>query len=119
MLKKKNRLVSDYEFNKVYRLGENHKSLSFDIFYLDVRDYDGPSKIGIVVSNKFSKVAPKRNRTKRVFREAVRNNLEKIKDGFWVVIKPKEPSKDKKYEEINEEFNKVLSKISISRKLRG
>lgn len=114
MLEKKNRLTSDYEFNKVYRQGNKYKSSSFDIFYLKPNDYKGPSKFGFVVSNKFGKVAPKRNRIKRVFREVIRKNLGEIKDNYWIIIKPKHPSKNKNYEEINSEFNKVLPKIPVS-----
>ncbi len=114
MLKKKNRLISNYEFNSVYRKGKKFRSLSFDLFYLNKNNAE-PSRFGFVVSNKFSKVAPKRNRVKRVFREIVKNNLDKFEDGLWVVIKPKPISLEKNYEEISTEFNKVLSKISITR----
>lgn len=115
MLKKKNRLTTDYEFNNVYRKGKKHSSEYFDIFYLSKKDYEGPTKVGFVVSNKFSKVAPKRNRVKRVFREIIKENLEKINDNLWIIIKPKPLSLEKNYEEISTEFNKVLSKIPISR----
>lgn len=114
MLKKQNRLTSDYEFKKVHRFGKKLQTPFFDIFYLDVKDYGDSSKIGFIISNKFSKVAPKRNRVKRVFREVVRLNLEKIKDGYWIVIHPKKSSIGKGYEEINNEFNKVLSKVPFS-----
>lgn len=114
MLKKKNRLTSNHEFNRVYRSGTKVRTPLFDIFYLQLNDSTVPSKFGFVVSNKFSKVAPKRNKIKRVFREVVRENFEKIKSGYWIVIKPKDPSKHKEYEEINTEFNKVLSKVPFS-----
>lgn len=115
MLKEENRLKTTYEFNKTRRLGRRYRGPLFDVFYLDVRNYDGPSRIGIVATIKFDKSAVKRNRVKRVFREVVRLNLSKIKGGFWIVIHPKKITIDKGYEEINTEFNKVLPKIFITR----
>jgi ribonuclease P protein component len=114
MLKKDNRLSTTYEFNKVRREGESFRSKNFMMFYLDVSGYDGPTRVGIVVSTKYSKVAPVRNRVKRVFREVVRLNLDKIKDGYWLVIQPFKSATEKGYEEINTEFNKALSQIPIS-----
>ena len=114
MLKKENRLSTTYEFNKVRRLGRKVRGPYFDIFYLKINNYAGPSRVGVVVTNKFSPVAPKRNRVKRIFREMVRLELENIPNGYWVVIHPKQIVLEKDYEELRAEFNKVLSKISFS-----
>lgn len=115
MLKKGSRLLTNYEFNKVRRQGKRYKTDFLTIYYLDVSGYDGPSRFGIVIPNKFSKSAVVRNRVKRVFREVIRLNIDKILDGFWIVIYPAQVSEDKGYEVINEDFNKVLSKVSLAR----
>lgn len=115
MLNKQNRLTTNFDFNVVKKHGEKFSAEFFNLYYLDAKDYDGPSRFGIVVPNSFSKSAPERNRAKRLLREMVRLNLEEIKDGYWVVIFPKDSIKEKKYEEIGIEFNKVLSKIPITR----
>jgi len=114
MLPKKHRLSSTYEFNKVRKFGIEVKSKYFYLYYLNVDNFDSFSRVGIVVSNKFSKSAPARNRVKRIFREVVRNNLENINNGYWIVIHPRKITEGKKYEEINAEFNKVLSEIPVS-----
>lgn len=111
MLPKQNRLSTNYEFNKTRRFGTRERTPLFDIYYLEERNYDGPSKIGIVVSNKFEKVAPKRNRIKRVFREVIRKNLDRIKPGYWIVIHPRQFAKGKNVEEVSTEFNKILQKV--------
>lgn len=111
MLPKPNRLSSTYEFNKTRRLGKKVSTPLFDIFYLDIYDYKGPSRIGVVVTNKYSKIAPVRNRVKRVFREALRHNVAKMKPGYWIVVHPKKSAEKKGYEEISAEFNKVLPKV--------
>jgi ribonuclease P protein component len=115
MLKKENRLSSDFEFNITRKYGKYYKSESFHIYFLVPKKYEGPTKVGIVVSNKFSKNATDRNRVKRIFREIVRKNFEKINKGnLWIVIHPKIHCLKKKNEEINSEFNKILQKASFS-----
>lgn len=115
MLKKANRLVSGYEFNKVRRFGNKYTTRYFHIFWLQPRNYSGPTKIGIVVSNKFHKSAVKRNRVRRVFREVVQHSLPQIKDNLWLVLHPKFFTIDKGYEEINSEFIAVLQKIPVTK----
>lgn len=119
MLPKKSRLKDKYEFNKVRYLANKqstkYSGKLFHIFWLDVDDFDGASKIGIVISNKFHKSAVKRNKTKRYFREAFRKYSDKMKHGYWVVVHPKFISIDKTYEEIDTDVAKVLQKIPIAR----
>lgn len=115
MLKKENRLSSNFEFNITRKYGNYHKGKYFHVYFLVPRNYEGPTKVGVVVSNKFSKNAVTRNRIKRIFREVVRENFEKINKGnLWIVIHPKVSCADKKYEEISAEFNKVLQEASFS-----
>ncbi len=115
MLKKQNRLTSKFEFNVTKKYGKKFSAKFFNLYYLDAKNYEGEPKFGIVVPNTFSKSAPQRNRAKRLLREVVRLNLEGFKNGYWIVIFPKDSIKDTKYEEISTEFNKVLSEIFISR----
>lgn len=70
--------------------------------------------MGVVVPNSYSKVAPVRNRVKRVFREVLRLNLGKIKVGYWIVLHPKKLAQEKKYEKVSVEFNKALSKVPFA-----
>lgn len=115
MLKKENRLTSDFEFNVTRKYGKYFKGKYFHIYFLTPKKYEGPTKVGIVVSNKFSKSAVERNRIKRVFREIVKNNFEKMNNGnLWVVVHPKITSVEAKYEEISIEFNKILQEASFS-----
>lgn len=115
MLKKQNRLSTTFEFNIARKYGKKVRGGYFDIYILDAKNYDGPPRIGIVVSNRLEKSAAKRNRIKRVFREAVSSNLGIIKNGYWVVIHPRSSSKDKNSEEISIEINKVLSEFFSAR----
>lgn len=115
MLKKENRLSSNFEFNVARKYGKYVEGDLFHIYFLKPKNYEGSTKIGIVVSNKFSKKAVERNRAKRLYREVIKNNFQKLpKENLWIVIHPKFNSLGKTYEEINFDFNKVLQKTSFS-----
>lgn len=114
MFPKQYRMTSTYEFNKTRKLGRKVASDSFDIFYIPQNNKDAQSRIGIVATLRFSPKAPVRNRVKRIFRELMRANLDRIVSGYLVVIHPKRIALDKKYEELSVEFNKVLSEVSLT-----
>ena len=104
MLKKENRLTSKVEFNITRKYGGKKSGNHFHIFYLQTKKYIGPTKVGIVISNKFDKRAVKRNKVKRLFREVIRKNMNLLPDNLWVVIHPRFHTIDKSYEEINTDF---------------
>ena len=114
MLKKPNRLSSNFEFNVVKKYGYHIEGVYSHIYWLKPKNYTGEPKIGIVISNKFDKRAVVRNRVKRVFREIVQKNLENISKDHWIVIYPKFSSLNKSYEEISSDFSKILQKISFT-----
>jgi ribonuclease P protein component len=115
MLKKENRLISNFEFNVARKYGDHIEGDLSHVYFVTPKNYEGPTKVGIVVSNKLHKNAVFRNRIKRLYREAVRNNFDKINKGnLWIAIHPKFNSKDKTYEEINADYNKILQKASLS-----
>lgn len=116
MLNKQNRLKTSFEFGLVRRRGSFSRFEMFDLYVLENFKFPAaPIKFGIVISNKFSKSAVIRNRVRRVFREYFRLNINKFKNGFWVVVYPRYSSLGKGYEEINQSFNKVLSKLPFVR----
>ena len=114
MLKRQFRLSSKYEFNITRKYGKNAEGKWFYMYYLIPRNYKGVSKAGIVISNKYSKSAVKRNKLKRLFREALRANFDRIPEGFWIVIYPKHQAGRKKYEEISTAFAKTIQEVFVS-----
>jgi ribonuclease P protein component len=121
MLKRENRLKTRYEYNKVRRDGVHVTSDLFHLYYLKrgvgAGKSPSPTKVGIVISNKFSKSAVKRNRVKRLIREAVRQNFDRIRPGYWIVIHPKFKTINASYEKINTDFTKILQKVPFSEEL--
>jgi len=68
------------------------------------------------VSKKFHKNAVVRNRVKRLFRESVRENFDKISSGWWLVFHPRFICLGASYEEINANVAALLQKIPFSGK---
>jgi ribonuclease P protein component len=84
MLPYKNRLINRGDFERVYRYGN---FFSFGNITLKVgKNKLNLTRIGFSVGIKFSKKAVERNRIKRQLREIVHKNLNKIKDGFDLVV---------------------------------
>lgn len=114
MLKKENRLSTDFEFNVTRKHGKKVSGDLCSAFFLQPNNYQGPARIGIVVPKKISKIAVKRNRLKRVFSEIIRRKTGELPENVWVVVHPKPASLKENYEKISTDVNKVLSKISLS-----
>ena len=114
MLKKQNRLSTDYEFNLTRKYGRNLVSRYFYLYVLNPQNYEGPTRVGIIVSNRFDKSAAKRNRIKRIYREVIRNNFDKLPPKLWIIVYPKSGSREAKYEAINAEFIDILQKEFIA-----
>ncbi len=75
-------------------------------FYLSARDL---KKVGFVVSNKVSLKASRRNRIKRRLRGLVKDSLEKIPQGYLVLMVKKDYQKEKG---LVEDFNEQLTKLT-------
>ena len=114
MLKKDNRLTSKFEYNVTRKHGTYYEGDTFHMYALKPTNYEGPSKVGIVISNKFDKRATKRNKLKRTYRETIRKVFDGLPDNLWIVVQPKFFAKEKTYEEVSADVTKTLQKISIS-----
>ena len=108
MLKKKNRLTSNFQFNVTRKYGQKYEGDCMFVYVLKPLKYSGETRAGIVVPNKMHKKAVKRNRVKRLFREALKNYLDKMGRQRWVVIHPKFNCLE------NTDLNKVLQKMSFA-----
>lgn len=82
MLSQVNRLKTTRDFDTVYRRGSHFKGRYGKLIIFDRGD-DGPARVGIIVSAKRGN-AVKRNRVKRLIREAFRSYLAEMKSGIDV-----------------------------------
>ncbi len=115
MLKKINRLSSKFEYNITKKYGANASGRFAHVYLLKPTNYTGPAKAGIVIPNSFNKSAVKRNRIKRLFREALRLNFDKIPENHWLVVYPRYSSQKKTYEEICTDLINTIQKVSVTR----
>jgi ribonuclease P protein component len=98
MLKKKNRMGRNKEFDRAFKVGQ-----SFYGKILGVKAVDNSlafSRLGVLISTKVSKKAVIRNHFKRQIREVVRAELPSLKSGKDLVIIVFPQILDKKFEEI-------------------
>lgn len=111
MLPKRNRILKKSEFQEVLRKGKVAQGRLFGVAIHQSRG-DFP-KVGIVVSNKISKLAVKRNRARRLLREVIRKMAPGFKNGVWLVFLAKKPIIGAEYKEIEEELSLVLKRTGI------
>lgn len=111
MLPLKNRLKKKKDFENAFAEGKTAKGKYFFLKTLKTESED--SKIGFIVSKKVSKKAVERNRVKRLFREAVRLELARIKPGYSLVFIVLNSAKEKDLTEIKQEIVFILGKYGL------
>lgn len=116
MLSRQNRLVSKFDFLSLKRSGQTVFAPFFN--FSCSADSQGGKRLrfGFIISTKIDKRATVRNRTKRLFREAVRLFLKEKElndrwQGLMGVFIIKRSAVGKNYEEISSGVNQVLSKV--------
>ncbi len=107
-MKRINTIKKNEDFLKVIKKGKFFKARSMTFYYLKTSDVN--YKFGISVSKKLGK-AHLRNYYKRWFRSIIDNYSDKYKDGDYFVIIIRKDIKDMKYDEVEEEFKRILYKV--------
>lgn len=112
MLAAEYRLSGQKEFARVEKEGKIFQSKSFGLAYYERGDTEH-ARFGIVVSNKISKEATKRNRVKRALRESVRQSMGYMKRGVDVVFLAKKVCLSESTEELMREARAALTETGI------
>lgn len=111
MLPKQNRLKKKKDFERVFKKGQGARE---DFLFLKfTKNNLKVSRFGFVVSQKISKKATLRNKTKRRLRDAVRMKLPGIKPGFdgaWVALKGLELES---FPETKKTIDRILKKAKL------
>jgi len=105
MLQKKFRVPKE-TISQLYRHGKRIYSNTFS--YLYIPNTLGISRLAIVVGKKVSKSAAKRNRIKRLIREAFQQMLHSSKNTVDWLIFPKKDCSRKNMQAVLEELKKVV-----------
>ncbi|ODS31971.1 MAG: ribonuclease [Candidatus Scalindua rubra] len=106
---KKERLRKRKEFQKVFDEGKVFSNDQTTVYAL--LNNDSVSRLGFVVGRKFGN-APKRNRFKRIFREAYRLNKNLLNNGVDIIIIPRSGLTDLSLRAIEDKFKKILAQIN-------
>lgn len=118
MLSSKNRLRKKSDINRVFRQGV--RMAGNFIFLRFAKNNLNTNRFTFIISSKISKKAVLRNRIKRQLREVFKNISFKQQPGFDFLVVAKPGIINKKFKEIKEEINGILSSKNnktISKKL--
>lgn len=110
MLPKENRLKKKLEFRQVLEKGKMFQSGLFGAAVLKTADMT-PPRVGIVISTKLSKLATKRNRTKRLLREAIKNEIGGLEPGTRLVFLAKKAILEAGQGAVLKEVENLVKKI--------
>ena len=114
VLKKENRISKRKEVEEMKRLRSVYQSPIFGMLLADKKD--NQRKFLMVVSKKISKKAVDRNRIRRLLSEAVRLNLEQVREGVRVGFLVRKAILGKGLEEVKREVEAGLVKTGVVEK---
>jgi len=111
MLKKIQRLTKDKEFDQIFKDGASSYNKLMGIKVLENElEY---SRLGIIISNKVSKSAVKRNKLKRQLREIFKPRMEQLKKKYDIVVIVLPPAIDKIYQELEKATEQAFKKLKL------
>ncbi len=111
MLKKKNRINLNKDFDQVFK---NSQSFYNDVFGLklaknNLKDF----RLGVLIGVKVSKKAVIRNKLKRQIREIIKQEIPLFKEGYDLVIIVLPRILDKNFDEIKKSLLSGLNELKI------
>jgi len=111
MLPPKNRLLKKKDFEEVKKKGRKFQSRFFGLL-VQPTDKEFP-RFGFILSTKISKKATKRNRAKRLLREAVRKILPRVAPGLDVIFLGKREIFGRSQKELEFEVEKIFIQAGV------
>ena len=111
MLKKKNRITKDKEFDRAFKTGQSFYTKLFGLKAVD--NSLEINRLGVLVSIKVSKKAVVRNKIKRQIKELVQKELPDIKTGKDLVIIVFSEILSKNFKELGEALALALKKLRL------
>lgn len=110
MLKRQYRLKKKYQFNYVYRVGKSCHGKFLMLVYTASKNQN--IKVGISVSKKVGN-AVKRNRARRLLREAISPLLPSLETNYNLIIVAKQSIEGKPLALISQDLKHTLEKAGL------
>jgi ribonuclease P protein component len=111
MLAKNYRLTKQKDFKAIFRKGKREFGRFFAVRYLK-NDQKYP-RIAVVASNKVSKSAVERNRIKRVVRDIIGLDLDKISRNLDIIVNISPKAIGVSKEDLTKDYLNLLKKAKI------
>ena len=102
-------------FNEVYQRGKRYQRRGIQVIVLrcgEETQADSPTKMGISIGKRYGK-AYKRNIAKRQIRAIWRENLKKMKSGFYIIVRSGETSNTLGYHEKKDILLELLRRAGM------
>lgn len=111
-MKKTEIIKKNYEFRDILSKGKYLSGKYIECFYKENKKTQEKNLIGIAISSKIDK-ANKRNRAKRLIREAYKNIEDFLKTGKSIVFlwKKNKRIEEAKYEDIHRDIMKIMKEM--------
>lgn len=110
MLKQEYRLKKKYQFNYVYRVGKSYHGKYAMLVFSPSKNKN--IKIGISVSKKVGN-SVKRNRARRLLREAISPFLQSLKNNYNVIVVAKSSINDQKLASVMQDIKDSFLKVGL------
>ena len=107
MLKKDNRIKSPVIFQKIFNQGKKKDNQYFKIIFC--KNNKNVSRFAVVVSTKVHRLAVKRNFLKRKIKNALKELITSLPQGFDALIIVKKQSSDVGFNEIKNQLKELLT----------
>ncbi|MBD0382259.1 ribonuclease P protein component [Paenibacillus sedimenti] len=113
-MEKTYRLAKREDFNKVYRYGKSMANHQFVLYYLAQPKLE-QFRLGISVSKKVGN-AVVRNRLRRMIKEIIRLNKDRMTDHYDYILIARKPAADMDYAQMEKSIFHVIRKASLNKR---
>ena len=106
-------LKNSKNFDRVFHDGQRFGNRHFQFYYLKNRK--STNRLGIIVSKKVSKRAVVRNKVKRRIRASYQNELERIQQGYDLIIVAKKRCAEDPYRDLDRSLKHLFYKTKLEK----